>query len=768
MALSLRLLGEMKNHRLVKRLRRGRLPWSSGRSTPRYRRRLARGLVVVAALGWFAWVRCGVAGCPDAARLASWAPGGASVLLARNGEPFADLSPVDHPLVPLDSLPEHIGDAFVAVEDRRFFRHGGVDWFRVVGAVSADLRAGAFVQGASTLTMQLARTLFPERIRRSDRTLSRKLLEVRMAGEIEERFTKAEILELYLNHIYLGGGAEGVQGASRYYFGKDARDLAVEEAALLAALAKAPALYDPYDHPEAARARRDLVLDLMADQARLPVEEARAARARPVRLLPEPALEARHTTRFAPYFVEEVRRFLEGEMGERIHAERFTIHTTLEIEAQTAAEEELRDQLRAVESGAFGRFRGPSYRHAPAPEPGGTAYLQGAVIVLDLAGGEIRAWVGGRDFADSRFDRARHARRQAGSAFKPFVYAAAIEEGFVLSQPILDAPFRLAEDDRPAWAPGNYSGDFEGPMRLREALVRSQNLPAIRLAAAVGPRRIRDFARRAAMTGEVPLSPVSALGVSATSPLEMAVAYSAFAGEGARVAPRVVTRVEDADGRVVFETEAERTEVTDPATAFLMTDLLREVVRSGTGAGVRSAGFQGPAAGKTGTTDDATDLWFAGYTPEVVGVVWVGFDAARPLPVRSTGGSVAAPVWGRIMSRIHRGRAMPRWGDPPPDVVTRAIDPGTGMLLEAGCRPRSGDPQWEFFVVGNEPVARCPHRGDGGFLSGFGHWLGSVFGSSDPTDRIPGEADPDLGLPRLPVGPTDVSTRTSKAHAGRR
>ncbi|MDT8342164.1 MAG: transglycosylase domain-containing protein, partial [Longimicrobiales bacterium] len=318
-------------------------------------------------------------------RLPSYAPGGASVLLARDGAVFAHLAPVDHPLIPLDSLPEHVGGAFIAVEDRRFFRHDGVDWIRVAGAVKANLVAGRSAQGASTLTMQLARTLFPGRIRRQDRTLSRKLLEVRVAGELEERLGKEAILELYLNHVYLGGGVQGVQAASRYYFGKDAPELDAEEAALLAALARAPALYDPYDHPEAARDRRNLVLGLMAEQGRLPPEEARAARARPVRVLPEPARDGRRARHLAPYFVEEVRRLLEREFGGRIYAERFTVHTTLDVTAQRAAREELNDQLRAVEAGAFGRFPGPAFRGAPRSTSEGTPYLQGAVVVIDVA-----------------------------------------------------------------------------------------------------------------------------------------------------------------------------------------------------------------------------------------------------------------------------------------------------------------------------------------------------------------------------------------------
>ena len=708
------------------------------------------GLVVLFVL----WERCGLAGCPDVGSLTSYQPGGASVVLDREGEPFADLAPMRYEVVSLDSLPPYVAEAFVAVEDRRFFDHGGVDWVRALGALWADIRAGGLVQGSSTLPMQLSRTLFPERIPREEKTFRRKLLEVRMAGEIEARFSKREILELYLNHIYLGGGSYGVQAASRYYFGKDAGALEVEEAALLAALPRAPSHYDPRRNPDAARARRDLVLTLMERQDMLSFREAQAARERELAVAPERDRD-RDGDRLGPYFVERVRRLLTDTLGERLYREPLRIHTTLDVRAQEAAEAELDARLREVERGTFGRFGGDRYGQADdtdGPAPEGTAYLQGAVVLMDVATGDVRAWVGGRDYDHSRYDRALLARRQAGSAFKPFVYAAALERGFAPSQPVLDAPYRLARQGAPDWEPRNYSGWFEGQMSLREALTRSQNVPAVRLAAALGPDPVRSFAARAGLTGEVPASPVAALGVTVASPLEMTLAYAAFARMGTRVRPRFVLRVEDADGAVLWEAPhvAERTRVMDPAVAWMVTDILRDVVDRGTATGVRGAGYYGAAAGKTGTTSDATDVWFVGYTPELVGTVWVGFDELRPLPGRATGGGVAAPVWGRIMARAYGARSGGGWGDPPAGVVSLPVDPETGMPLRDGCRPRWDQPRQELFLAGAVPSTVCPRRWNRRASRGWDGWFDRFFGRSDPPPRIPGPTDPDLGVPRLP------------------
>ncbi|HUG40565.1 MAG TPA: PBP1A family penicillin-binding protein [Longimicrobiales bacterium] len=715
-----------------------------GRHAPS-RRQTAVVATVLLVVGWVLWERCGVAGCPDVERLTSYQPGGAPVLVDRTGEVFADLAPVEHQVVPLDSLPPHVAHAFIAVEDRRFYEHRGVDWWRVFGALRADIRAGGLVQGSSTIPMQLSRTLFPDRIRREEKTFRRKLLEVRVAREVEERFSKDEILELYLNHVYFGGGAYGIEAASRHYFGTGARDLDVEEAALLAGLLKAPSHYHPRRHPEAARARRDLVLTLMEREDYLSFREAEAARGRELAVVPDPGRD-RGGDVHASYFIRHVRDLLEGELGEDLYAAPLRIMTTLDTEAQRAAEEELARQLRSVERGAYGYLPGSRYDAAASD---GTSYLQGAVVIMDSRSGDILAWVGGRDFDHSRYDRARLGRRQAGSAFKPFVYAAALERGYAASQPILDAPYRFAVDRNRVWEPRNYSGDFRGYMSMREALIRSQNVPAARLAAAVGLEHVADFARRAGLNGEVPSSPVAALGVTTVSPLDMTTAYSAFSGLGTRVEPRFVLRVEDEDGEVLWSSEPVRTRVTDPAIAFILTDMLRDVVDRGTGTAVRWNGFRGPAAGKTGTTSDATDVWFVGYTPRVVGTIWIGFDELKPLTSRATGGGIAAPVWGRIMARAFDDPETPHWGDAPADVLALRVDPETGLALESGCYPWRAQARRELFLAGMEPPEVCPRDRRDDWMGRLAGWMGSGF-YSRRAPPLRGEPDPHLGAPRLP------------------
>jgi membrane peptidoglycan carboxypeptidase len=326
----------------------------------------------------------------------------------------------------------------------------------------------------------------------------------------------------------------------------------------------------------------------------------------------------------------------------------------------------------------------------------------------------------------------------------------------VASQIILDAPYRLPRRGAPDWTPENYSGSFEGRMSMRDALVRSQNIPAVRLAAATGEDRVVDLARRAGIRGEIPESPVLALGVTAVSPVEMAMAFSAFAGQGVRAKPRFVRRVEDREGNVLWSSSPERTRVLDPAVAYIVTDMLRDVVDRGTGASVRRQGYYGPGAGKTGTTSDNTDAWFVGYTPEAVAAVWIGFDDVRSLPYSATGGAVSAPVWGRVFARIGGGGA---WADPPSGVVARAVDAGTGRVLDEGCYSFGGIRR-ELFLEGTEPPTTCPRhpRRRFGRLSDL---FRDIFGGRrDP--RLEGDTDPDLGVPRLPRRDADGARRSGR------
>jgi 1A family penicillin-binding protein len=664
------------------------------------------------------YANCGVGGCPDVRQLTAYQPGGAPVLLDRFGERFADLAPYERVVVSLDSLPAYVPAAFIAVEDRRFWRHRGVDWRRVPGAALANLRARGVAEGSSTIPMQLARNVFPRELPGTDRTLRRKLQEVRVAQLLELTFDKREILEMYLNHIYFGGGAYGIEAATRLYFGKPSAELTLAEAATLAALPKAPAHYDPRRSPEQARARRDLVLARMERQRLVGFEEVEAARTTELAVLEDGGRD-RSGLPLGPSYVDVVREVMEDLFGENLYRSRLRIHTTLDPVAQRAAEEELESQLASLK----GRVGG-----ADAP-------LQGAVVLVEAATGDVLALVGGGDPTLSRYDRARRARRQVGSAFKPFVFAAALQEGIPTSQVILDSPLRMELSRNDVWEPRNYDGRFEGQVSLRHALVRSRNIPTIKLAATVGISDVARTARAAGLVSPMDETPALALGTVATSPLELTLAYVPFATLGRTASPRYVLRVESEDGRLLWEAEQPSPgQALDPAVAYIVTDILRDVVDRGTGTAVRAAGYRGPAAGKTGTTSRATDVWFVGYTSQVVGTVWIGYDQPAALGGGATGGGFAAPVWGRIMRRVHAERSAPPDWTRPPGVVARRVDPGTGMVLREGCHPRYGFATTELFLERSVPPTVCPYRD---FWADYWSRMGGRGAAVEPERRGP-------------------------------
>jgi penicillin-binding protein 1A len=699
-------------------------------------------------------------------RLAAYQPGGGPVLLDRNGQELARLTPVSRQLVALSDLPEHVGLAFLAVEDRRFREHRGVDWRRTVGSAVANVRAGGVREGGSTITMQLARNVFPDRLPGQERSLRRKLLEVRVAREIERSFSKDEILELYLNHIYFGGPVYGIEAASRYYFGKSAASLGLAESATLAALPKAPNLYDPRSHPARARTRRDLVLDLMAAHGWINGDAEAQARASPLRVVPERPPEP-ETLPPAPYFVHSARRALEARLGDALYSHPLRIHTTIDRETQAAVERALDRQLRAIERGSLGRFGGERRYGAPdGVTATGTLYLQGAAVVMDLETGDVLALVGGRDHRDSPFNRATRARRPVGSAFKPFVYAAAVAEGYAPSQRLTDEPLELELPGGEVWAPRNFDGGYAGEVTLREAAVRSNNVATVRLALAVGMSDVARTARRSGIRNELHELPSLALGTTELSLLELTAAYAPFATLGSSVRPRLIRLVEDSAGKTVWSPKVERRKAMDAGVAYLVTDLLRDAVERGTGAPVRRAGYRGSAAGKTGTTDDGHDVWFVGYTPELLGGVWIGFDRPRPVLADARAGELAAPVWGEMMRAIHGGRPGPEPWPRPGTVVEREVDPATGLVLAEGCHPVSGQPVTEVFLRSDLPATVCPageevgrgllaRIGDGvrSLLGRAGRAVAAVFRSeADEAELLRQREAEDryLGRPRLP------------------
>ncbi len=725
-----------------------------------------RHLLIANAIVWaivaVLWFRCGVGGCPRVERLAGYQPGGATILVDRNGDEFADLSPIEHDVVSLADLPDHVPDAFLAVEDKRFYEHSGVDLQRVAGALIANARARAFVEGFSTISMQLARNVWPETLPGRERTLQRKILEVRVARAIERKFTKQEILELYLNNIYFGSGAWGIDAAARNYFGKPASELRLSEAALLAAMPKSPVLYNPRRYPDRALERRDLVLTLMVEQGRVSAESAAASRDVALNVRRDPPVRRDDEVRVAPWFAEAVRRVLEDRLGEDVYTTRMTVHTTMDPTVQQIAERQLRRQLERIESSRYGRYAGEQYQPGADGMP---HYLQGSVVTMEAATGDVLALVGGRDYRHSQFDRATRARRQAGSAFKPFVYAAALDQGFVISQHILDDTLRMELAGGEVWEPTNLGGEFRGFVTLRDALVDSRNVPTIRLAQDVGLANVERLARDAGISSDVPDVPSAAIGSGALTPLELTAAYTVFANLGTAVRPRLIDRVIDESGNVVWQADVEANDALDPAVAYIMTDVLRDAIDEGTGRAVRQVGFGAAAAGKTGTTNDGADVWFIGYTPDLVAGAWIGFDAPASIVEGASGGHLAAPLWGRLMDAVYEERPTPPEWVAPDGVVELPVDPATGLVLVEGCQPERGTAVMELFVAGDEPAAVCPAgtpaRESRGVLARLGAWvertwqrarhvLARHIGSEKARPIPPRAEERYIGTPRLP------------------
>lgn len=669
----------------------------------RYRTPLLIAPVVLLLIGAALWQRCGIKGCPDVDTLKGYMPDEASTIVDYQGEEVGKLFLTRRSIVPLDSLPEHVGEAFVAMEDKRFWKHHGVDWTRVFGAAYRNIKELGIAEGSSTITMQLARNAFPDQLPANQRTIWRKVAEARVARMIEKEYTKQEILQLYLNQIYFGNGAYGIEAASQEYFSHPAAKLTLAEAATLAALPRAPSRLNPRSNRARALEGRKVVLKRMTEQGFLTAAEAEEASKARLKL----RKGREKATGPAPYFVEEVRQVLEDNLGDAIYSKGYTIHTTLDVKLQRALEQEVTAQMRAIESGAFGSFRHTTYEVARADtarddDDEGTRYLQTAAIFMDAKSGDIRALMGGRNFEDSQYDRAVNARRQPGSAFKPFVYAAAFAQGYSPTYQLADKPLRLVLSRNQVWEPKNYDGGYSGAVSLRDALTYSKNIPTIRLANEIGISRAIDMARQMGLSGKIPAVPSVVLGTAEVTPMEMTSAFAGFATLGTSPLPRYVTKVVDRDGRIVWSQEPQTREVIDPAVAFMTVSLMQDVVTRGTAASVRAAGYTAPAAGKTGTTNDAADIWFIGFTPDIVGTIWMGFDKRTTIVRSASGGELVAPVWGRVMRRA--GRKSAGWA-PPPGIETRVVDEN-GNAIGSNC-PTGGVTRREYFLQGTAPFEQC-------------------------------------------------------------
>jgi 1A family penicillin-binding protein len=604
--------------------------------------------------------------------------------------------------VPLSSISPHLIRAIIAIEDQRFYDHAGVDFVRVVGAAITNLRKGRVAQGGSTITQQLVRQSFLSR----NKTIRRKLKEIVLAERLEREFTKNEILQLYLNKVYFGDGLYGVEAASLGFFGKHASDVDVAEAALLAGLVKSPSAYAPTIDRTRALARRNVVLQAMRDARVIDRATYERAYRSPLRL--QDVLRREET--YGQYFKEEVRKQLVDRFGwQRVAQGGLRVYTTIDLGMQKMAETEVQRALDEIEK-KQARRRSKNAHEDDSSEP-----LQAALVALDPTTGEVRAMVGGRSFDESRFNRAMQAHRQPGSAFKPFVYAAALERGFTAASLItnLDAPIMTLQG---AWVPedGHSAGDA---ITMRTALRTSSNRAAVRVLEQVGIRETVRYAERFGV-GSLPSVPSLALGSGEVTLLSMTAAFAAFANQGMVFAPTLIRRVETTDGEVLYGAAQQPQRAISEATAYIMTTMLADVVNAGTAWQARRVGFTLPAAGKTGTTNDYHDAWFVGYTPKIVAGVWLGYDQPRTILANGYAGDLAVPLWGRFMKTATEGDE-PVWFRAPRTVVSANVCRQSGKLPAAGCSDalvvgsdglptRRSQVYTEYFVRGTEPIDLCP------------------------------------------------------------
>ena len=683
---------------------------------------------------------------PQIADLERYRPITSTDLLDIHGRVFGSFALERRVVVGYEAIPSVLREAVISIEDKNFESHWGVNLFRVMGAAYHDLTSNGRTQGASTLTMQLARNLFLS----SQQTFGRKLQEVFLSIQIERAFTKQQIFTLYANQIYLGQGVYGFEAGSEYYFSKHARDLTLPEAALLAALPKGPVSYSPLVNPDRAFRRRNMVINSMLEDGVITNAQANAAKAAPLGL----HIEAPSNS-VAPWFVEDVRRELERQFGsEQVHEEGLRVYTTLDLDLQLAANRAVLDGLAALErrhgwkgnllnvlaaGGSLDEFRHPDWRQPTGPgsyvhalvtnvlpyqvsarigqqqvilgpddfawtkqrdaekflRPGDIIYvkiassgdtnlvlhaaleqdsgLQGSLMTVDNASGEVLAMVGGRDFNLSQFNRATQAERQVGSSFKPYVYAAAVEDGARPEETIVDAPVTFSTAVGP-YTPHNYDDTFEGPVSLLHAFADSRNIPAVKLAERVGMRKVIATAHQFGLTNNIPPFLPVALGSVEATLQEQVAAFSSFPNDGVRIGPHLIRKVTNADGLTLSENPATVNESTSQKTARTMMTFFKSVTQYG-GTGAAAGVLHHPLGGKTGTTTDFNDAWFIGFSPSITCGVWVGFDNRQSIGDKESGGHAALPMWIDFMKVAIADRPDEHFaGDPRPSSPTNVAN----------------------------------------------------------------------------------------------
>ncbi len=665
-------------------------------------------------------------GLPPMQTLEEYVPSLTTRVYDIKGNPVAEFSIEKRALLPLSKIPVDLQNAVIAVEDDNFMHHWGISPKGMLRSAVRNFIARRVVQGASTLTQQLAKQIFLK----PERKFSRKIREILLALQIERNFSKQEILQFYLNQVYFGEGAYGAQSAARNYFGKEIGDLTLSDCALLAGLIRAPRANSPFFKPENARKRRSVVLQRMFEEHMITAVERDAANAQPIPLSKPVGLETQ-----APFFVEHVRRRLEQKFGTAtLWRGGLKIYTTLDLDAQKKAEEVMTKALGDFDVKAEAehqkKLKDMQANGEPLPPEISTAPLskiQGAFVLIDVKTGAVRAMIGGHD---SHFNRATQAKRQPGSTFKPFVWAAALNSGYTSASLVDDTPlafyfdgrdWRLLEGatdqysinlatqpfaaspDFKIWVPNNFDGKFMGRITLRTALAHSRNIASINIITQVGPPLVVEIAHRAGIVSQLEPAPALGLGASVVTPLEMTGAFATFANGGIAVTPYTVERVEDAAGHVLESHAPSEREAISPQTAYLVANMMKGVVQNGTGQYARK--LNRPLAGKTGTSNDNRDAWFIGYTPDLVAGAWMGYDDFSTLGRKDwTGGTTVLPWWTEIMGDVLKD--MPKRDFPvPPGIIFANIDSTTGMLYGPECSRKNK--LLEAFATGTEPKKYC-------------------------------------------------------------
>jgi len=664
-----------------------------------------------------------LADLPNIDSLENYTPPLVTRILDVHGETISELYTERRVVIPLRDIPISLQNGFLATEDQSFYEHWGINLKGIARAMIANLRHGRVVEGGSTITQQLSKVVFFTQAK----TLSRKLRELLLALQLERNYSKQEILQMYLNQIYFGHGAYGVEAAAKTYFGKPVRNLNLAECALLAGLPRSPKNYSPFLNPEAAKRRRAWVLSRMRREGYITAKEETEAST-----VPMASQKGPNQPPVGAYFVEYIRQVLEPKYGENgLYRSGLTIYTTLDLKMQRAAEEAMNqaldqfDKEKQKERDAEILARKKSRKPLLPTLSTSTAKVQGSIVAIDPHTGGIRALVGGRDFKESQFNRASQAQRQPGSAFKPFVWAAAVDGSFTEASIVDDDRVAFFNDGRDwkllesatdayaiaastapfppdqVWVPQNWDFKYFGPITLRTGLAMSRNLVSIRLCDHLGPKAVVDMARSCGIKSPIKSVLSIALGTEQVNLLELTDSYATFVDGGIRPEPYAISRIEDKNGTVLEETHPTSSVQMSAQTAYLMVDLLRAVVTSGTGGRAQELGR--PAGGKTGTNQDLRDLTFVGFTPDLVAGAWMGYDDFSPLGKHFTASSKVVPWWTSFMKKAHEGIPVKNFSVPD-GIVFAKIDKQTGFLALPGC-PKT---TLAAFKKGTDPREFCP------------------------------------------------------------